>query len=121
MMAIQTGRSDIIGRLADLEARAPLIVETAPDAFVGIDLDSRIVDWNTQATTIFGWSRAEALAQTLWDTIIPDPFHDAHREGMLRFRKTGQAPALNRRLELPARHKSGRQFPVEITISGPIQ
>lgn len=73
-MAIQTGRSDIVSRLADLEACAPLIVETAPDAFVGIDLESRIVDWNTQATTIFGRSRAEALAQTLWDTIIPTPF-----------------------------------------------
>ena len=74
MKAIQTGRSDSVGRPADVEARAPLIVETAPEALVGIDLDSRMGDWHTQATTIFGWSRAEALGQTLWDTIIPDPF-----------------------------------------------
>jgi sigma-B regulation protein RsbU (phosphoserine phosphatase) len=121
MIALQTLTSDIAGRLSDLEARAQLIVEMAPDAFVGVDLNSRIVDWNRQAANIFGWSRAEVLGLTLWDTIIPNAFHEAHREGMERFRSTGQSPLLNRRIEMLARHKSGRQFPVEITISGPIQ
>ncbi len=107
-------------RLADSEARARLIIDTAPDAFVGIDIESRIVDWNLQAAATFGWRAEEAIGRTLFETILPPQHGEAHRRGMQKFLQSGEAPVTNRRLELCARHRAGHLIPVELTISGPI-
>jgi PAS domain S-box-containing protein len=109
-----------LARVAESEARARIIVDTAHDAFIGIDGKGRIVDWNEQAATTFGFTRAEALGRNLADTIIPPSFRAAHVEGMRRFHKTGSAPVVNTRLELTALHRSGREFPVELTITSPV-
>jgi len=109
-----------LARAAESEARARIIVDTAHDAFVGIDGAGRIVDWNERAVETFGWTRGEAIGRNLADTIIPEGFRAAHLEGMRRFHETGSAPVLNTRLELRALHRSGREFPVELTITSPV-
>ena len=71
--------------------------------------------WNAQAEATFGWTRDEAVGRHLAETIIPPAFRDAHNSGMRRFHETGEAPVVNQRLELTALHRSGREFPVELT------
>ena len=44
-----------------------------------------------------------------------------HLRGMEHFHSTGEAPVVNKRLELTALHRSGREFPVEITITWPMR
>jgi PAS domain S-box-containing protein len=117
----ESERRQANARLAESEARAKTIIDTAHDAFVGIDTSGRIVEWNTQACATFGWTRSEALGRSLVDTIIPPAFRAAHAEGMRRFHATGEGSILNRRLELSALHRSGREFPVELTVSSPIR
>jgi PAS domain S-box-containing protein len=107
--------------VAESEARARIIIETAHDAFIGIDGAGCIVDWNEQAVSTFGWTRAEAIGRNLAETIIPAGFRAAHLAGMRRFHETGAAPVVNQRLELTALHRSGREFPIELTITPPIQ
>jgi PAS domain S-box-containing protein len=114
-------RRQATARLAESEARARTIIDTAHDAFIGIDSSGRIVDWNTQACATFGWTRSEALGRVLADTIIPPAFRASHVDGMRRFAATGEGPILNRRLELTALHRSGREFPVELTVTSPIR
>jgi len=113
-------RRRALARLAESEARANLIVDTAHDAFIGIDARGCIVNWNAQAASTFGWTRAEALGRSLTDTIIPPALRAAHQAGMRRFHATGETPVVNRRLELTALHRSGREFPIELTITSPI-
>jgi len=110
-----------LARLAESEARARSIVDTAHDAFIGIDSASTIVAWNAQAERTFGWTRDEALGRNLTETIIPPAFRDAHNNGMRRFHDTGEAPVVNQRLELRAMHRSGREFPIELTITLPMR
>jgi len=110
-----------LARVAESEARARTIVDTAHDAFIGIDGAGRIVDWNEQAVSTFGWTRADAIGRSLADTIIPAGLRRAHVEGMRRFHETGHAPVVNARLELTALHRSGREFPVELTITSPVR
>jgi PAS domain S-box-containing protein len=110
-----------LARVAESEARARIIVDTAHDAFIGIDGDGRIVDWNEQAASTFGWTRTDAIGRSLADTIIPASLRLAHVEGMRRFHGTGNAPIVNARLELTALHRSGREFPVELTITSPVR
>ncbi len=119
-IAEEERRSALI-RLAESEARARLIVDTAHDAFIGIDSAGRIASWNAQAEATFGWTRDEVVGANLAETIIPPTFREAHNNGMRRFHETGEAPVVNQRLELTALHRSGREFPVELTITSPMR
>jgi len=112
---------DALKGLAESEARARVIVDTAHDAFIGIDSAGNIVTWNAQAEKTFGWKWSEVVGWNLANTIIPLAFRSAHQKGMQRFHETGEAPVVNQRLELMALHRDGHQFPVEITITSPIR
>jgi PAS domain S-box-containing protein len=114
-------RRAAVARLADSESRARLLIDTAPDAFIGIDSTGTIITWNSQAERTFGWPRAEAIGRSLVETLIPPAFREAHQRGMERFHQTGEAPVVNQRLELVALHQTGREFPVEITITSPMR
>jgi PAS domain S-box-containing protein len=114
-------RREAVTQLAESEARARLVVDTAHDAFIGIDSDGRIVSWNAQAEQTFGWTADEAVGRRLGETIIPASYLEAHAGGMRRFHDTGEAPIVHQRLELTALHRSGREFPVEITITSPMR
>ena len=115
-----TDRKRAEEELRESESRARAIVNTAQDAFVAIDQSGRITDWNPQAEATFGWSRKEALGRKLADTIVPARFRRGHRLGLERFVRTGRGPLLNKRIEVAAIDKEGREFPVEVTIS-PVQ
>lgn len=93
------------------------IVDTALDAVITIDKDSRILGWNTPAQTMFGWPAAEAVGRSLADTIIPLRFREAHARGLARYLATGEGPVLNRRIELFALHRDGHEFPTELAVS----
>jgi diguanylate cyclase (GGDEF)-like protein/PAS domain S-box-containing protein len=103
--------------LRDAEERARRVVEDAHEAFVSIDASGTITDWNPQAETTFGWSRAEALGRGLAETIIPERYRAAHRAGLERFLETGEGHVIGKRLELEALHRDGHEFPVELSIS----
>ncbi|MGD8207508.1 MAG: PAS domain S-box protein, partial [Thiohalocapsa sp.] len=108
---------DLARRLEERDAQKAAMVEAALDAIITIDMDGRILEYNRSAEGIFGFHRDEAVGRTLEELIIPDEHRRGHREGMRRFRDTGFGPVLGQRLELPALHKSGRRFPVEIAIA----
>jgi PAS domain S-box-containing protein len=99
-----------------LEARLQSILDTALDAYVAMDEEGRILDWNRQAEATFGLSREEVLGRTLADTIVPPQYRDAHTKGLEHFLRTGEGPVLNQRLHIAALHRDGHEFPVELTI-----
>ncbi len=115
-------RREALSQVAESDARAHLILDTAHDAFVGMNAGGRIVAWNAQAEQTFGWTREEALGRNLAETD-----HPARRiappmtQGMRHFLATGEAPVVNRRLELRGLHRSGHEFPIEITITLPMR
>ena len=41
-----------------------MIIETALDAVIVIDVEGRVTDWNAQAQTMFGWSCEEVLGES---------------------------------------------------------
>jgi PAS domain S-box-containing protein len=114
-------RRQAVQNLAESEARARLVLDSAHDAFIGMDSDGRIVSWNAQAEATFGWSRDDVIGHQLADTIIPTGFRAAHIEGLRRFHQTGEAPIVNRRLELLGLHRDAHEFPIEITVTTPVR
>ncbi len=110
-------RRQAMQALQHSELRTREILANALDAIVTIDEHSRIVDWNPQAEIVFGWSSAEAIGKTLYDTVIPPSEHSRHREGMKHYLATGEAPIFNKRIEIEAMDNTGRKFPVELSVS----
>jgi PAS domain S-box-containing protein len=99
------------------ERRVRLIIENAYDAYVAMDREGMIVDWNPQAERVFGWSREEAMGRLLSETIIPQRMRAQHMQGLVHYLHTGEGPVLNRRIEMQALRRDGQEFPVEMTIS----
>ncbi|HKQ62237.1 MAG TPA: PAS domain S-box protein [Candidatus Polarisedimenticolaceae bacterium] len=102
--------------LAEIQERTRRILDTASDGFVAMDEEGRIIDWNAQAEATFGWSRREAIGRSMADTILPERYRQAHRDGVQRFRDTGTGRILGRRIEIEALHREGHEFPVELII-----
>lgn len=99
------------------EERTRSIIERAYDAFIAIDTEGLITEWNPQADATFGWSREETLGRSLTDTIIPQRYRKAHARGLEHFLATGEGPVLNKRIQITALHRDGHEIPVELTIS----
>ncbi|HEV8326721.1 MAG TPA: PAS domain S-box protein [Nitrospiraceae bacterium] len=103
--------------LLQSQERNRAIVDTALDGVITIDSTGIVTDWNARATAIFGWSREEALGQALSKTIIPERDRQAHEHGIREFLRTGAGAILNRRIEIVAQHRDGREVPVELAVS----
>jgi two-component system cell cycle sensor histidine kinase/response regulator CckA len=103
--------------LLQSQERNRAIVDTALDGVITIDSTGIVTDWNAQATAIFGWSREEALGRALSETIIPERDRQAHEQGIREFLRTGAGAVLNRRIEIVAQHRDGRELPVELAVS----
>jgi PAS domain S-box-containing protein len=99
------------------ESRKASILRAALDAIITIDGEGTIVEFNPAAEALFGYTEAEALGQEMCTLIIPVDLQEKHRAGMARFVAGGEGPALNKRLEMPARRKDGSALTVELTIS----
>ena len=98
------------------EARKAAMLHASLDAIITIDAESRILEWNRAAETIFGWSASEAIGRALPDLIIPPRYREAHHHGLARYVATGEGPVLGRRIELPALRRDGSEFPAELSI-----
>jgi putative two-component system response regulator len=101
---------------APTDRRTLQIIDAAGDAFIAIDAEGRIVEWNQEATVVFGWQRAEVLGEPLSGAVLPD-YADDPAPALGRFMATGEGTDVSRRIEMLARHRDGYQFPVELTIS----
>lgn len=98
------------------ELKNRLIMNSALDAIITIDVYGRITFWNPRAESIFGWKEEEVLGHSLSETIIPPAFREAHKQGMNHFLTTGESTVLNRQLELKAINRIGEELPIELSI-----
>ncbi|HET7909165.1 MAG TPA: PAS domain S-box protein, partial [Nitrospira sp.] len=98
------------------EARTRSIFESALDAFITMDAEGRVQDFNPAAERMFGYSQSEALGRRVADLIIPPPLRDRHREGLRRYLAAGGSTALGRRVQMTAMRADGTEFPVELSI-----
>ncbi len=96
-----------------------MIVENARDAVVTSDREGLIRLWNTGAEQMFGYSKSEALGQSL-DIIIPEPLRSRHWEGYHKVMEAGASRYESDLLAVPALRKDGSRISVEFTLV-PIQ
>ncbi len=92
------------------------IVETATDAFVEMNQQGIIAEWNHSAEAMFGWTHEEAVGRELANVIIPEELRVFHREGLDRYLATGEGRVVSNRVGVEAVHRDGRRFPVELAV-----
>lgn len=95
------------------------LLDSAPDAMVIVRESGEIELANKQTDSLFGYAHGELVGQTI-EVLMPQRFrgaHSGHRQG---FFAHPNVRGMGRGLELFGQEKSGREFPVEISLS-PLQ
>lgn len=117
--ALQTSNADLADSeqaLRESEEQARSILETARDAYVAMDADGRIVAWNREAESTFGWQRAEAIGRSLPELLLPARPNRPRAGRIIRQLASGRSRLLNRRIETTALRRDGSTLPVELTV-----
>lgn len=105
-------------RLSAEQQRMRIIIENSHDAFIAVDPQERITDWNTKAERMFGWTRSEVLGKEMGTLIVPEELRAAHRAGFARFAASGQTSAFSSVVELEALNRNSERIPVEMAVAG---
>ncbi len=104
------------GEQANLHVSAGDLLESVPDAAVGVDRDGRIAFVNVQTEKMFGYERGEMLGQHV-ELLLPDRLKGAHARHREVYHANPTTRPMGVGLNLVARRKDGSEFPVEISLS----
>ncbi|MBS1147459.1 MAG: hypothetical protein H6R08_1635 [Proteobacteria bacterium] len=105
------------GELAEREEVLRSITNAAQDAVMMIDSAGRVTYWNPAAEHMFGFAEAEVVGKDLHDLIVPERYLERAHAGFSRFAASGEGPAVGRTTTLRAKHRSGDEFPVDVSLS----
>jgi two-component system, cell cycle sensor histidine kinase and response regulator CckA len=104
------------GDSSSTEAQADIILETSPLGIVVIDAAGQIVRTNGRLEQMFGYQRGELIGRFL-DILLPERLRAIHGRHRDTFFADPHVRPMGLGLDLVGRHKSGREFPVEISLS----
>lgn len=92
------------------------VSDSVTDAIVISDTEGRIKDMNKAAVAMFGHELDAVRGQPV-AIIVPERLRAAHLAGLTRARESGTMTLAGKRFVMPAQHRDGREFPVEIALS----
>ncbi|MGA7157819.1 MAG: PAS domain S-box protein [Acidobacteriaceae bacterium] len=92
------------------------LLEAIGDAIVVADVSGAITLWNPAAERMFGFTRNEAMGQSL-DLIIPQRLQQRHWDGYHKTMETGLTRYGHDLLRVPAAHKDGRTLSIAFTVA----
>jgi len=92
------------------------IIDHTPLAVVFGDREGIIRLWNSGAETMFGFTAAEAVGQSM-DLIVPERHRPKHWEGYDRVMQTGITKYGREVLSVPALTKSGKRISIEFNVA----
>ncbi|HET6881997.1 MAG TPA: PAS domain S-box protein [Pirellulales bacterium] len=91
------------------------VLESVPDAVIAIEPSGLIVLVNGQTESLFGYPRGELLGRPI-EMLLPERFRMAHVGQREHYFNDPKLRPMGERLDLWGRHRSGREFPVEISL-----
>ncbi|HEX9962648.1 MAG TPA: PAS domain S-box protein, partial [Pyrinomonadaceae bacterium] len=110
-----TPRRQMEEALLESEEKYRIVAEAATDAIISIDEQSTILFVNRAATRIFGYEIAQMINQPL-TMLMPEYLRHLHRAGQQRYLETGKKHLNWEHIEVPALHRDGHEFPLELSF-----
>ena len=104
-----------LGVSRESEERFRTLAQTASDAIITVNKNSRIVFVNDAVKTVFGYTQKELLGADL-TVLMPDAMQSAHHAGINRYLETNRKHISWAAIELPGKHKDGRTIPLELSF-----
>jgi diguanylate cyclase (GGDEF)-like protein/PAS domain S-box-containing protein len=86
------------------------IINCELDAFIVIDQQNEVKEWNHRAESLYGLTREEAIGKKLSDLIIPPGHRERHEAGVMA------SPIIAKRMEISSISKSGETIPIELSV-----
>ncbi len=102
--------------LIDPDFAVRLFEEGYPDAVVVVDASGIIKLLNKHMELLFGYPRSELYDQPI-EVLIPDRVKPVHQQHRAAFQEDPRPRAMGLGIVLQGRHKTGREFDVEISLS----
>lgn len=96
--------------------RLQKVIDGCYDAYVSMDHEGNISDWNRSAEVLFGWPRHKVIGQSM-EMIIPERLREEHRKGMAHYQKTNIGPWLYKPMRTQALHRDNFEFSIEIVVT----
>ena len=104
-------------KLIESEQKFSSLAYLANDAIIMMDHNGNISFWSRAAEFMFGYSHQEAMGKDLHQLIAPDRYLELFNIGFKEFKKTGQGKIIGKIREIVGLRRSGREFPLELSVS----
>jgi PAS domain S-box-containing protein len=92
------------------------ILEAIPDAIAAINQQGLIIQVNSQAEAMFGYTREELIGQSV-EMLVPERQRAQHRHHRADYHSRPKIRRMGSGLDLDGRRRDGSEFPVEISLS----
>jgi PAS domain S-box-containing protein len=90
--------------------------KAATEGLIIVDRTGRILEANTAAEGLFGYSEEEFRGQPI-ELLLPEQLRELHRKHVNGYFEAPRTRAMGRGLNLAGRRKDGSEFPVEISLT----
>jgi PAS domain S-box-containing protein len=110
---LQAHQAVLAGQRSEDRQRA--LTDSATEAILTIDADSRILAANPASAELFGHPIEAIVGQPI-TMLMPPSVRSQHLEAFGRYLRTGRRTLPWHGAELRALHASGREFPIEVSI-----
>ncbi len=102
--------------LRESEKKYRSVLDSANDAIITIDSLGIIRNLNPGTERIFGYTKEEIIGKNVV-IIIPQDYRESHINGMKLLNIGGGHKAIGDTVELSGLRKSGREFPIELSLA----
>ncbi|GAV19235.1 sensor protein FixL [Mariprofundus micogutta] len=92
------------------------VIDCSYDAYVSMDSQGCINEWNRSAEVLFGWPRHKIIGKQI-TMIIPERLREAHIKGMSHYQQNKIGPWLYKPMHTQALHRDGFEFSVEMVVT----
>lgn len=103
------------GQAIASQARLRAVLDTVPDAMIGIDDRGLIRSFSAAAERMFGFSAAEIEGKNV-SLLMPSPYREEHDNYLRRYSDTGEKRIIGKARVVVGRRKDGSTFPMELHV-----
>lgn len=101
--------------VAERDARLHAMVEAADAGFISIDARGHILEYNSMAQRLFGYTKEEVLGHSI-NMLMPSPLAEQHDAFLRNHLKHISRPLDNNQREVLGRHKDGKLIPLQLSL-----